>query len=101
MQTGIIYNNEMDDFSLPDKANVWDIEPSIANFIEPGKRPLSSMCPAILLDGNDDVTFVIGTAGGVKITSTNAYVTSSISVHQKHTMCLFFNVINTSGHLKG
>lgn len=69
-----ILNDEMDDFSCPDKHNSFGIPPSPANFIKPGKRPMSSMCPLILLDGNKDAIFLTGSAGGSKITSSVAYV---------------------------
>ena len=40
----------------------------------PGKRPQSSMSPIIALDGNGDVIFVSGAAGGSKIISVTALV---------------------------
>ena len=49
--TGIVLNNEMDDFSVPAKSR-GDVNvppPAPANFIRPGKRPLSSMSPTIVL----------------------------------------------------
>lgn len=72
--TGIILNNEMDDFSTPGKENDFGFQPSPANFIKPGQRPLSSMCPNIILDRNGDVVFVSGSAGGSKITTTVSFV---------------------------
>jgi gamma-glutamyltranspeptidase/glutathione hydrolase len=48
--TGIVLNNEMDDFSTaPGSANLWGVVGKEANAIAPGKRPLSSMTPTIVL----------------------------------------------------
>ena len=65
--TGILLNDEMDDFSAkPGVANMFGVVGSDANAIEPGKRPLSSMTPTILTkDGQ--VSLVIGTPGGSRI----------------------------------
>lgn len=47
--TGILLNNEMDDFSTPAETTPDHLPPAPANFIEPNKRPLSSMAPIIVL----------------------------------------------------
>ena len=64
---GFLLNNEMDDFSAkPGVPNVYGVVGNTANEIQPGKRPLSSMSPTILLrDGT--VEMVLGTPGGSTI----------------------------------
>ena len=48
---GFLLNNEMDDFSAkPGSPNGYGLVGGIANSIEPGKRPLSSMTPTIVFD---------------------------------------------------
>lgn len=68
-RTGIIYNNEMDDFSTPGKKNAYGVEPSESNMIVPGKRPQSSTAPSLFLDKNGTARLVIGASGGTKITT--------------------------------
>lgn len=66
--TGIVLNNEMDDFSLaPGIRNAFGLLGSEANKIVPGKRPLSSMTPTILIDSQGRPRFSGGAAGGPRI----------------------------------
>lgn len=48
--TGILLNDQMDDFSIPNSSNYFGLAPSKLNFPLPFKRPLSSMSPTIILD---------------------------------------------------
>jgi gamma-glutamyltranspeptidase/glutathione hydrolase len=66
-ETGVIMNDEMNDFSIPHHKNAFGYKPSPANFIRPGKRPLSSMSPVIVEHPNGTLYFVIGSAGGSRI----------------------------------
>lgn len=67
--TGVILNNEMDDFSIqPGVPNVFGLIGGEANAVAPGKRPLSSMSPTIVQKDGQPV-LVIGAAGGPTIIS--------------------------------
>lgn len=68
--TGIIWNDEMDDFSNPSGANFFGFAPSPSNFIRPGKKPMSSMSPIVIYDSETgDVKIVGGSEGGSHIIS--------------------------------
>lgn len=68
-RTGVVLNNEMDDFAIhSDAANIYGLVGNKANALEPGKRPLSSMSPTILLRGGRP-ELVVGGAGGPRIIS--------------------------------
>lgn len=66
--TGVVLNNEMDDFAAaPGQANAYGLVGGSANAIAPGKRPLSSMTPTFLEQG--DRLAILGTPGGSRIIS--------------------------------
>lgn len=67
---GFLLNDEMDDFtSAPGQPNTYSLIQSEANAIQPGKRPLSAMAPAMVLkDGK--LFLVLGSPGGPRIIST-------------------------------
>jgi len=66
---GFLLNDEMDDFAAaPGAPNMFGLVGSEANSIEPGKRPLSSMSPAIVTH-NGKLFLVIGAPGGSRITT--------------------------------
>jgi gamma-glutamyltranspeptidase / glutathione hydrolase len=69
-ETGVIMNNEMNDFSIPGSSNNFGYVPSPANYIRPGKRPMSSISPAIVETPDGRLYFCIGAAGGSRIIST-------------------------------
>lgn len=64
---GFFLNNEMDDFSTSADPNMFGLAEGAQNRVEPGKRPLSSMSPTIILDQEDEVLLVMGGAGGPMI----------------------------------
>lgn len=69
--TGFFLNNEMDDFTAKiGAANTYGLVQGEANSIEPGKQPLSSMAPTIVLNANNDIALVTGTPGGSTIPTT-------------------------------
>ena len=65
-ETGVIMNNQMNDFSIPNTKNAFGLIPSAANYIRPGKRPLSSMSP-VIVELDDKLFLVVGGAGGSRI----------------------------------
>jgi len=66
--TGVLFNNEMDDFSAKEgEPNAFGLIGFQANAIEPGKRMLSSMSPTIIT--GPERTAVLGTPGGSRIIS--------------------------------
>lgn len=79
---GFLLNNEMDDFSIkPGVANLYGLVGGDANAIVPGKRPLSSMSPTIILkDGK--LFMVVGSPGGARIITTVLQVISNVIDHK-------------------
>ena len=67
--TGFIMNDHMDDFVL---------KPGSVNSIEPGKRPLSSMSPSLVLDPKGRAFMTIGSPGATRIFPTVAQVISNV-----------------------
>lgn len=66
---GVVLNNEMDDFAAaPGAPNAFGLVGSDANLPAPGKRPLSSMSPTLVFEGDRPV-LAVGAAGGPTIIS--------------------------------
>ena len=79
--TGILLNNEMDDFSAkPGVPNAYGLVGGEANAIEPGKRPLSSMTPTIVFKDAEPF-LVTGSPGGSRIITTVAQIVMNVVDH--------------------
>ncbi|MCA3629309.1 MAG: gamma-glutamyltransferase [Methylobacterium sp.] len=76
--TGVLLNNEMDDFSAkPGAQNAYGLVGSDANSVHPGARPLSSMTPTIVF--RDGKPFMVtGSPGGSRIISTTLQVITNV-----------------------
>lgn len=73
-ETGVVMNNEMDDFAIaPGVPNAFGLVGREANAPGPGKRPLSSMSPTIVLRDEEPV-LTCGAAGGPRIISAVAQI---------------------------
>ena len=70
--TGILMNDDMDDFSPAADS---------PNAIAPGKRPLSSMCPTLVLDPAGRPWMALGTPGGPRIVAATAQIISNCVDH--------------------
>jgi gamma-glutamyltranspeptidase/glutathione hydrolase len=79
--TGVLMNNEMDDFSVqPGVPNAFRLIGAEANAIAPGKRPLSSMSPTLVLKNGKPILSV-GAAGGPTIITQTLIAISNIIDH--------------------
>ncbi len=68
-RSGIVLNNEIDDFAIvAGKPNAYGLVQSRHNLVGPGKRPLSSMSPTLVFEG-DRVVGCFGGSGGPRIIS--------------------------------
>jgi gamma-glutamyltranspeptidase/glutathione hydrolase len=79
--TGILLNNELDDFSAkPGVPNAYGLIGGEANAVAPGKRPLSSMSPTIVLA--DGAPFLVtGSSGGPRIITTTLQIIMNVIDH--------------------
>jgi gamma-glutamyltranspeptidase/glutathione hydrolase len=80
--TGVLLNNELDDFTAaPGASNAYGLVGFEANLPGPGKRPLSSMAPTIVLKDGKPV-LVTGSPGGSRIISTVLQVIVNVLDYQ-------------------
>ena len=78
--SGIVLNDQLDDFTgAPDRPDVFSLSGSDANRPAPGKRPVSSMSPTIVL-GDRGVELVTGAAGGPRIISATLQILLDVLV---------------------
>ena len=79
---GFLLNDEMDDFTtVPGQPNMYGSIEGPANAIVPGKRPLSSMAPTIVLDPKGRLFMVVGSPGGTTIITTVYHTISNVIDH--------------------
>ncbi len=79
--TGVLMNDEMDDFAVaPNTPNLFGLVQGTRNAIAPGKRPLSSMAPTIVLRGGH-LAYVLGSPGGSRIITIVAEVLMDMVDH--------------------
>lgn len=64
-RSGIVLNNEMDDFATrPGEPNAFGLVQGEQNAVEPGKRPLSSMTPTVVVGADGRPELAVGASGG-------------------------------------
>lgn len=79
--TGILLNNEMDDFAIaPGVPNLFGLVGAEANAIAPGKTPLSSMTPTIVTE-NGQLRLALGAPGGSTIITTVVQILLNVLVY--------------------
>ena len=78
-RSGLLMNNQMDDFvAKPGVPNAYGLVGKESNAVEPGKKPLSSMTPTVVLDEDGEVVLVVGGSGGPFIISSTMQVISNV-----------------------
>ena len=80
--TGVLLNDEMDDFAArPGKPNMFGLIQGERNAVQPGKRPLSSMTPTIVLRKDGSLWFAVGARGGPRIISAVMQTVTNVIDH--------------------
>jgi len=72
-RTGVIFNDHLKGFYWKARRG-REVKASLANIVAPGKRPMSSSSPLIVVNSNGSVSMVIGCSGGLWIMPAVAYV---------------------------
>ena len=80
---GFFLNDEMDDLAAaPGRPNAFGLIEGEQNAVQPGKRPLSSMTPSVVLDRAGRTLLVVGAAGGPTIISGTTQVMLNVLDHR-------------------
>lgn len=80
--TGILLNNEMDDFmTRPGAPNLFGLIQGERNAVGPGRRPLSSMSPTFVLRKDGTLWFTVGSPGGPTIINTALQIITNVIDH--------------------
>lgn len=91
--TGIIFNNQIDDFFIPGVDNTFGLAEMPMNILEGGKRPFSSAAPTILM--KDDEILIIGATGGTRIPTaiitTIVYLLAGNTLEKAVSLCRLHN----------
>lgn len=78
-KSGIVLNNEVDDFATKKgMPNAYGLVQGEQNFVQPGKRPLSSMTPTVVLAADGRPELVVGASGGPFIVTATYQVVRSV-----------------------
>ncbi len=78
-KSGIVLNNEMDDFAArPGRPNAFGLVQGEANAVGPGKRPLSSMTPTVIVGADGRAELAVGASGGPTIITSTYQVVRGI-----------------------
>lgn len=96
-ETGILFNNQMDDFYITSSENSNNKDKHNANMLAGGKRPFSSAAPTLLMKKNEIIA--IGAAGGTRIPaaiiSTIAYLFIGNTLENAISLCRIHNQLST------
>lgn len=74
ISTGIIWNDSMNEFSIPGTVNLFGFTSAPSNYIAPGKKPITFSTPILVLNPKKNLVMAIAASGGTKS------ITSAIQV---------------------
>lgn len=95
--TGIILNNELEDFSYPEDVRAFHLRDGGPNRPRPGARPVSSMTPTIVIENGEPILAVGGSGGPRIATGTTQATLSRLIFGHDPNACVSAPRINTQG----